>query len=477
MKIIDLENRTGLDRATIRYYEKEGLITPARLENGYREYSAADEEQLLKIKLLRQLGMSLDKIKNLQQGIDDFGSALTDQIQALERKVRSMDRAKEICSELRSAGVTYAALDAAEYLRKLAEPTGLKVTKTYHEPAVRKPYHPVLRYVARMFDYLLIRSTLLFLLVVILRIRPYGDFLSNLVLYGTPFLAVPLIALMLTRFGTTPGKWIMGLSVDYYNGGHLDYSSALNREWNVLRYGMGFGIPIWKLWKNYKSYKNYGDSTDMEWDYECEYIYRSWNHKKKIAFFSCFLAILLINVFSALDISKPHYRGDLMIAEFASNYNYYLSNYIDTPAVNDLLEEDGSWGENITTENSIVIVVGNQSENRDFTYTMEGETITRIQYENTWTDIMGCNPLKKPQIAAVTMLMSQRHTNIFDLYELDQLWSSIGDKKSGSITCENIEIRWEIQSVNCFVSTDNIYWAKNNDLDSSVTLYFELIVH
>lgn len=43
MQIRDLEERTGLDRATIRYYEKEGLLAPRCLENGYRLYSEADE--------------------------------------------------------------------------------------------------------------------------------------------------------------------------------------------------------------------------------------------------------------------------------------------------------------------------------------------------------------------------------------------------------------------------------------------------
>ena len=34
MQINELEMKTGLDRATIRFYEKEGMITPTRLENG-----------------------------------------------------------------------------------------------------------------------------------------------------------------------------------------------------------------------------------------------------------------------------------------------------------------------------------------------------------------------------------------------------------------------------------------------------------
>ena len=48
MKIHELEASTGLDRATIRYYERLKLIQPNRMENGYRDYSQDDLNDLLK---------------------------------------------------------------------------------------------------------------------------------------------------------------------------------------------------------------------------------------------------------------------------------------------------------------------------------------------------------------------------------------------------------------------------------------------
>ena len=53
MTIREIEALSGLPRANIRYYEAEGLITPRRAENGYRDYSQADADTLLRIKLLR----------------------------------------------------------------------------------------------------------------------------------------------------------------------------------------------------------------------------------------------------------------------------------------------------------------------------------------------------------------------------------------------------------------------------------------
>ena len=49
MTIKDMELQTGLARANIRYYEAEGLISPERAENGYREYSQEDAETLLRV--------------------------------------------------------------------------------------------------------------------------------------------------------------------------------------------------------------------------------------------------------------------------------------------------------------------------------------------------------------------------------------------------------------------------------------------
>ena len=67
MTIKEVETLSGLPRANIRYYESEGLIAPKRAENGYREYSQADIDVLLRVKLLRALGLRIDTIKSLAE--------------------------------------------------------------------------------------------------------------------------------------------------------------------------------------------------------------------------------------------------------------------------------------------------------------------------------------------------------------------------------------------------------------------------
>ncbi len=65
MRAKEVEQLTGLSKQTLIWYEKEGLIHPARKENRYREYSAEDVELLRLIKMLRGMGISIDDISQM----------------------------------------------------------------------------------------------------------------------------------------------------------------------------------------------------------------------------------------------------------------------------------------------------------------------------------------------------------------------------------------------------------------------------
>ena len=63
MTIKEVEEQTGLARSNIRFYEKEGLIEPLRNENnGYRDYTEKNIEDIKKIAYLRTLGVYPSKI-------------------------------------------------------------------------------------------------------------------------------------------------------------------------------------------------------------------------------------------------------------------------------------------------------------------------------------------------------------------------------------------------------------------------------
>ncbi|WP_413576766.1 MerR family transcriptional regulator [Bdellovibrio sp. HCB290] len=65
MNISDVEAKTSLTRRMIRHYEDLGLLSPQRSENGYREYTDKDVEDLLCIKSMREVGFSLNEISSI----------------------------------------------------------------------------------------------------------------------------------------------------------------------------------------------------------------------------------------------------------------------------------------------------------------------------------------------------------------------------------------------------------------------------
>ena len=88
MTIKDAEERTGLSRSSIRFYEKEKLIEPSRNErNGYRYYSENDVENIKKIAYLRTLGISIEDIRNIISEKATLKDTLEKQYEVLKSQI------------------------------------------------------------------------------------------------------------------------------------------------------------------------------------------------------------------------------------------------------------------------------------------------------------------------------------------------------------------------------------------------------
>lgn len=73
-----LSERTGVNIETIRYYEKIGLLPPPpRTEGGHRLYPERHLRRLVFIRRSRELGFTLDEIRNLL-GLVEGGHACGD---------------------------------------------------------------------------------------------------------------------------------------------------------------------------------------------------------------------------------------------------------------------------------------------------------------------------------------------------------------------------------------------------------------
>lgn len=112
MNIREVEQCTGIKAATIRYYEKEGLLKPGRnAGNNYREYTKKDLEILNRIKLLRQLDVPLGQIKDYQKEKLTLSEMMGKREEALEKEIRDMEKIKEQCRKLKMRDSTFETLE------------------------------------------------------------------------------------------------------------------------------------------------------------------------------------------------------------------------------------------------------------------------------------------------------------------------------------------------------------------------------
>ncbi|MCX0279872.1 MerR family transcriptional regulator [Bombilactobacillus mellis] len=96
-KIGEISKITNLTIDTLRYYEKEGLITPARDQNNIRMYSDSDIRWIQFIKKLKQTGMPLKNIKEYSNLRDQGDSTINERLSLLyEQKQRLEQNSKQL---------------------------------------------------------------------------------------------------------------------------------------------------------------------------------------------------------------------------------------------------------------------------------------------------------------------------------------------------------------------------------------------
>lgn len=120
MKINEMEELVGITKRNIRFYEKEGLLTPGRnSQNGYREYTDEDVDTLRKIKLLRKVDVPLEEIHKLQLGILTLEDVLSRHIIQLRRNQENLCTIEALCQRLIVGGEQLSTLDAETYLAEM----------------------------------------------------------------------------------------------------------------------------------------------------------------------------------------------------------------------------------------------------------------------------------------------------------------------------------------------------------------------
>ena len=72
--------RFGVEPHTLRFYEKEGIITPERTESGIRAYTEENMSQLEMAMCLKSTGMPLKDIKRYFDLVDEGDDTLDERL-------------------------------------------------------------------------------------------------------------------------------------------------------------------------------------------------------------------------------------------------------------------------------------------------------------------------------------------------------------------------------------------------------------
>lgn len=406
MTIKEIEDSSGMSRANIRFYESEGLLSPERGANGYRNYSEHDLETLTRIKLLRTLHISLENIRALQTGTRALSDVLTQQLELLRRDRTELEASQKICEAMRSDGVRYESLNARFYLGTI-ERTAQVSAPELEMDAIAKVRSPWRRLFARSLDLYIYSCLWNGFLALVLNV----NFLNATSAERTLRALVNVILMLfmepalLSVFGTTVGKWILGMSVTDNDGARLSYSKALSRTRTALWRGCAFfSVPLYNLYRFWKSYCGCIDGETLEWEYESTITLRDESRWRVSAYISAFAALSFLISFTFTMAGMPKNRGDISVAEFCENYNR-LYDFYDIEA-GPRLSENASW----TEDDGVSISIGSSIDEPEIVFSEEGGAMTGLTLSTSLRDVHAWPPSYQDRmiLAIMSFVRAQR---------------------------------------------------------------------
>ncbi len=146
MKIHEVEALAGITRGNIRFYEKEGLLSPNRnSENGYRTYDEADVVWLKKIRLLRMLDIPIEEIRRMKDGQLTLSDAMERHLVQLQRRRYTLDSMTALCTHIRDSREQLGDLDPDAVLASMeaAEQQGTQFVPVNRTDKVRRYIGPL----------------------------------------------------------------------------------------------------------------------------------------------------------------------------------------------------------------------------------------------------------------------------------------------------------------------------------------------
>ena len=121
MKIKELENLLSISRSNIRFYEKQGLFSPERKDNNYREYTERDIEVLKKIIIFRKMGFTVEEIRLIQNNELPFADTITNVQHRIEDEIEQLNGSLKLIKQVSQENSSFDEIDIDKHWNAISE--------------------------------------------------------------------------------------------------------------------------------------------------------------------------------------------------------------------------------------------------------------------------------------------------------------------------------------------------------------------
>ena len=121
LKIKELENLLSISRSNIRFYEKQGLFSPERKDNNYREYTEQDIEVLKKIIIFRKIGFTVEEIKLIQNDELPFTEAIASVQHRIEDEIEQLNGSLKLIKQVVQENSSFDQIDINKHWNAITE--------------------------------------------------------------------------------------------------------------------------------------------------------------------------------------------------------------------------------------------------------------------------------------------------------------------------------------------------------------------
>ncbi len=188
--------------------------------------------------------------------------------------------------------------------------------------------HPWRRLIAFFLDSSLYTAIFFFIISGIFKVYVDSDTTFYKLVQGIISAAcyLALDFLLVSKFGTSFGRWIFGFKITNEDGSYLTLSQAFVRSFNLIRYGHGFGIIIYALVRNWISWRDSFKEGDELWNTGYKHTLKDLKGSRIAIAILAFCLIVAVDVNTMLMLKDIVYRGDLTMEQYARNVNVTYTN-------------------------------------------------------------------------------------------------------------------------------------------------------